>query len=315
MKVAAQGTKTPRRTPFTATAAWLIGISLTMAVLTQTSVVWAEQGALDNALAAYGRGELDQALEGFEAALRQGGNSADQLVTIHVHLGVLRGAESDLESARRSFEIALVLNPMLSTPDELGGQLRSSFNDLRAARSGRRLMVEIRPEGSAAVEVVATNAPPGLVSTMRLRALDQRGVSELWGRSMSGSGPTTVALPPTLWQGSESSILSLVVDALDAHGNVLARGEEELQRPLEASASRDDVTGDGTEVSDGGAEGEGRSNGGQPEERRRRWEWYQHPALWVVVGLLVVGGVTTGVVLGTRDDDGGSYVLGAPQVR
>lgn len=317
MKAIALTTRKSRPAPLTATAYPLICIALTMAVLTQGAVARAEQEVLDAALATYGRGELDQALEGFEAALQIGDNSADQLIAIHIHLGILRGAGSDLESARRSFEVALALNPMLPTPDELGGQLRNDFEDLRSARSGRRLMVEVRPEANAAIEVAAANAPPGLVSTLGLRATDPGGGTELWTRSVDGAGPTTVALPAVLWQASDRTIVSLVVDALDVHGNLLARGEEELQRSIETPDGNDDVNGVGNQDPNAGVGGDGNSDGPPAEGRRRRWEWWQHPALWVVVGALVVGGVTAGVVLGTRDDDTGNsnYVLGAPVVQ
>lgn len=283
---------------------------IAVATVALASSARGEQATLEDALGAYSRGELDQALEGFELALSRGGNSADQLVDIHVHLGVLRGASGDVDAARRAFEVALALDPMLSAPAELGGQLRSVFDDIRGARSGRRMAMSLRIIDETSVELVVTSAPLGLVSTLQIRALSPENGQELWSRPIDGAGPATLALPGDLWQGDDHALVTLVAEAQDRYGNTFARGQVELQRPEEERPQEDEVVPDQTltqqQIVDNGNE--------EQQERRRRFEWYQHPALWVVVGLVVAGGVATGVVLGTRDD-ADRYMLGAPQVR
>lgn len=291
------------------TARWILTVAMAAAAVAASTPARGEEAGLRAALAAYDQGELDQALAAFDAALRSGQNGPEDLVTIHLHLGVLRGAGGDVDAARRSFEIALALNPSLPTPSEAGGQLRVLFEDLRAARAGRGLAVELRPsqEGGARVEAAAVNAPPGLVAGLRLRATSGPQGSGAWTRELNVPGPSVVMVPDEAFGGE--SILALSVDALDGYGNRLARALAEVARdpgagdePPSTSPVAESATGpagpDGTVPS--------------TTHRRRRWEWYQHPALWVVVGLVVAGGVTAGVVFGTSED---RYIVGAPQVR
>lgn len=285
-------------------ARWTLAAAVAAVAIVASSSARAEGSGLRAALSAYDHGELDQALAAFDAALRSGQNGPEDLVTIHVHLGVLRGAGGDVEAARRSFEIALALNPSLPTPSEAGGQLRALFEDLRAARAGRGLSVELRPVpgGGARVEAAAVNAPPGLVAGLRLRATSGPQAQNAWARELDVPGPSIVMVPDEAFGGEP--ILALGVDALDAHGNRLARALAEVARdeggnePASASSAPSAVTTADAEP--------------QPPAQRRRWAWYQHPALWVVVGLVVAGGVTAGVVVGTAED---RYIVGAPQVR
>jgi hypothetical protein len=99
------------------------------------------------------------------------------------------------------------------------------------------------------------------------------------------------------------SILALSVDAVDAHGNRLARALAEVARDAAAVEPGRSPAAAGATSPDPEP---------RPTTRRRRWEWYEHPALWVVVGLVVAGGVTAGIVVGTSED---RYIVGAPQVR
>jgi len=294
-----------------------VAVSCAALVLALCSTAGAEERSLDAALEAYDRGELDQALADFEAVLASGTNAPDDLVTIHVHLGILRGVGGDLESARRSFQTALALNPMLAAPSELGGQLRSLFEDLRSARAGRRLVVELRPQGDTTFEVSASNAPPGTVSSIRVVARAQPGGPSLWERRMDGPGPTTVTVPAATWPQRVETLV-LTVEAFDRSGNRLSLREAELARPAttatEGIGSTAEPGGDAgaaqaTEYDTGSTQAS--TEGGQ--RRHRRWRWYQHPAFWTVIGVLVVGGVTAGLVVGLSEND--RYVVGAPQVR
>jgi tetratricopeptide (TPR) repeat protein len=275
------------------------------AVLATSATARAEESRLQAALSAYDQGELDQALEAFDAALRSGLNGPEDLVTIHVHLGVLRGAGGDVEAARRSFEVALALNPALPTPSEAGGQLRTLFEDLRAARAGRGMAVELRPAGGGArVEAAAINAPPGLVAGLRLRATSGPQAPSAWTRELNVPGPSIVMVPDEAFGGE--AILALSVDALDEHGNRLARALAEVAR----GATGDEPVP--AEISPDATHPEPSGAGARPPSHRGRWAWYEHPAFWVAIGLVVAGGVTAGIVVGTSDD---RYIVGAPQVR
>ena len=287
-------------------AAALLAAAVAIAAVTPAR---GERAGVEAALEIYDQGELDRALDAFEAALGAGGNRPEDLVTIHVHLGVLRGAGGDTEAARRSFETALALNPMLPAPSELGGQLRSLFEDLRSARSGRVLGVEVRPlsedGASGRVEAAAVNAPPGLVASLRIEASGARGGAASWTRTLTGAGPSVVTVPDEAFAGAP--LVSLSVAALDAQGNVLARADTELGRAAATEGPGPSAPPD--EAVEAPASTPDADTATTP---RRRWVWYRHPAFWVAIGLVVAGGVTAGVVVGTAED---RYVVGAPRVR
>lgn len=266
-------------------------VAVALALALWCAPVQGQDRPVDRAFAAYEAGELDVALELFDAALRAPDNEPSELLIIHLHLGVLLGATGQDEAARRSFAAALALDPELEAPPELGGELRQWFIEQRASRVEAMSVEAQAPPDLATgrtvtLQVEVHHAPEGLVESLRLRIGES---DEGWSLTIGGQGPSPVAIPAEAWPAEGSA--TLVIEALDEHGGVLARTEV-MVPPRE----------DGPEAIEEGG----------PDEGDEPRPWYHNPWLWVGLGVLVAGGVTVGVVLGTAEDQ---YILGAPRVR
>lgn len=264
-------------------------------------------GTLEEALAAYEEGQLNGALELFEEALLAPGHEVSELVTIHLYLGMLHAAMGEEPLARRSFEVCLALDPTHAGSDEFGPQLRQLFDEVRDAREGRALSIEIRRlsesgtnRGGVDVEIAALNAPEGLVAALELDAESSGEAAELTMR-VESAGPTVVTLPASL---VESGTVRLEVVAHDANGSVLARGREELHPSPAAMTEEAEEADDDAELDD---ETSTRDQGETRRQRRRRALWI---GLGVGLGTLVAGAVVLGATLGTAED---VYNFGPPQ--
>ncbi|MFO0712229.1 MAG: hypothetical protein U0353_20430 [Sandaracinus sp.] len=174
----------------------------------------ADDASLRAADAAYTRGALREAERLYEAALAEPGNGRDDLVVIHVHLGILAAAHGAERTARTHFTIALALDPHLPAPSELAGRDRSRFEQERP-REGLALEahVERAAEGVAAegVEVVGhiEHAPAGLVHHLELRCQGASAAVAPVGRDGRARLHTARCEGPT-------------IVARESHGGVLA---------------------------------------------------------------------------------------------
>ena len=183
----------------------------------------AAQDALEEASAAYDDGAFDRALELYRRALDDGGHPRDRLARIHHRLGTLLAAVGEDAAARGHFDVALAIEPSLAPPAELGPERRALFDDVRARRRAplridAAAMDPPRPEDTRlAVEI--EGAPTGAIAHLRIRVTPPGGAPWVEERPAS-SGAVTVAVPAAAWRASDRVIAE--IDALDAHGSVLA---------------------------------------------------------------------------------------------
>lgn len=287
----------------------LLALFLAVMLCPQGAAAEETTRALEAALETHRDGALDRALELFEEALNAPGNEPSDLITIHLYIGMLRGAMGEDQVARRSFEACLALDPSLAEHEEFGPRLQQAFEAVRAERAGRVLSVRVNPatigdqSGGLDVEIAATNAPEGLVAALELIASVESESPHLTLR-VDGAGPTTVTVPPV---AHHNTPIRLDVTALDAHGGVLARESRVISPPPTPLA--DPVESEGAEP--GSADGEGRSSDEQHGRREGRRRWYLSAWFWSIIGVVVAGGVTAGVVVGTAQH---RYIVGSPFV-
>jgi len=276
------------------------GLLMALVIASGPAATWA-QGAVAPALAAYQRGELDQAAQLFRQALETPGNSPETLVVIHRHLGILASASGDHEAARAAFEVSLALDPEQEAPSELGGAQRAPFDAARTAREGRRLRVEVQlpPAAVAAgaeVAVAATDAPEALVDAMRIRV--RSGERPEWFLRLDGAGPHTVAIPSSAI--SVGAATTVTAEALDRHGGVVGTAQEALL----LSTIRGGGAVDGPDLP-----------ASSPTDRVVRRSRHDLTWLWitlgVVGGVLVAGAITFTAIVYASDHQ---YAVGPPHV-
>lgn len=215
------------------------------------------QDALEAAGRAYDEGRLEEATRAYREAVRSGALDSSELVRAHLRLGILAALAGALDETERSFTIALALDPIRETPEELSPELRARFEALCESREGRRVTVAIsRVDGAIAFEV--RDAPEGLA-----RTIEVRGGEGFVARVPYEGAPVHLEPPP--------GALPIEATLLDQHGNRIAR----------AGARLDAVAVTATRPA--------------PEEPPTR-NLLESPWLWIVVGAIVIGiGVTVGV--------------------
>ena len=252
---------------------------------------------VEDAMAAYREGRLDQALARFQQALETGNQDPDMVVEIHLHIGIVRAAQGEQREAEAAFEAALALRPELDAPEELSPVHRQAFDRAQAARAGRRLRIQATPPaqvsrlGDTAVRIAVEDAPAAVA--INLVAVVESGDGGPALRRILGPGPATLTVPSDAWGTSRR--LSVTIDAEDRHGNVLISATLALRDGAGAGAAADDGAGIGGPITGGAVDGE---DDGLP--------W-----LWIGIGALVAAGALTGVLLATAED---RYVVGAPMV-
>ncbi|MCB9596804.1 MAG: hypothetical protein H6719_29040 [Sandaracinaceae bacterium] len=253
--------------------------------------------SVDDALAHYRAGRIEEALAAFEQVRQSATDDPAALVTTHVYLGVIHAAMGDEPLARRDFAVALALDPSLSPPSELGPAQQRIFEDVR--QSTRALTVSVEaPDAPVAGEPVALrasaqNVPAHIVAALRVRATPEDG--EAWVTRVEGT-EAAVTVPASAWSGGTR--LSLLVEALTTHGGVLARGQQPLvaRLPDVVAAAAVDTADPAVATTDEG--------GGSVAEEA----WF-----WILIGALVAGGVAAAILIptvGTQD----VYDLGAPTI-
>lgn len=250
--------------------------------------------SVDEAIAAYEAGRIDDAQARLEAIVARGRAGPDDLHRVHLHLGILAAVMGETDRAERAWRLALALRPATETPAELAPAQRAIFERLRAQAAA--LSVRAAAVGAASNEAATTvrvdvaNAPDGSVTQIRSLATPASGGAP-WSATVGAGEPTELAIPAIAWRAATR--LDVVIEALDAHGGVLARTELTL-RHAQASAAHPAL-----------ATGEAPASGGGSVVEEA---WF-----WVVIGALVLGGAALGIGLAlTLGPE--QYVLEGPTI-
>lgn len=236
---------------------------------------------LDDALAHYREGRLEQAVDALDAVRRSAVEQPRTLVTAHLYLGVLHATMGDEPLARRDFSVALALDPRLEAPSELSPTLRAVFDEVRGTTEA--VVVDVTPDGEPTVgaavplSVAVRYVPAHAAAAIRVRAMPEEG--EAWITRVEGL-EGQVEVPASAWGGGTR--LRIVVEALTPHGGVLARSETPLTGGLPAVAAASAVPAPS-------APGDDEGGGSVVEEA-----WF-----WIVIGVLVAGGVAAAILIPT----------------
>lgn len=211
----------------------ITGVTLALVVMTTLAGVHvsrADAVSIAHAEAAYARGALREANRLFLASLREPGHTREELVRIHLHLGIIAGASGAERTSQAHFAIALAIDPALPVPAELAGRDRSRFEQARPAHP-LTLSVEATPgpatAGALSLMLRLAHAPPRGVDHVELACAGtsipvepvRRGGTLQGGRASIG---------PDTCPGAE---LALVATARNSFGGVLAHHEARIPRP------------------------------------------------------------------------------------
>lgn len=204
------------------------GVLLALALSTWTATATA-QDALADAERAYAAGRIDEARASYERALAEG-RSRDELHRIHLQLGVLHAVTGDREAARAAFAIALALRPDAEPPAELDPTTQAEFRALRTEARAIEVLVEpvgeVSRDAPTVLRLRVDHPLASLASRVRVRA-EPPGAPPWTSTVALEEAGTEVALPPMAWRASDQ--LEVTVDALDAHGGVLATAQRSLR--------------------------------------------------------------------------------------
>ena len=241
---------------------------------------------LDEALRLYADARLDRALSAFETLLSSGGDDAQTLATICLHLGVLRSGAGDLVHAREAFQELLAIRPDASLPDGLGPTVEQAFHDARQA-AGPAPLAPVLELGPRRVRVGAIGTEARLVARTVLEVRVGPG-QEQSHRSLEreGPGPHIIAVP---LEGATE----LHARVLDAHGWLLASATAPVPRLAVPASSA--IMASGADPS---------SAHSAPLVTR----WW----LWAGIGAAVAGGVAIVLIAGGSSADGAT--VGAPSL-
>ncbi|MGE5185142.1 MAG: hypothetical protein ACM31C_23900 [Acidobacteriota bacterium] len=167
--------------------------------------------------------EYEKALVLVDNAIARGGLDARKLAQLHLEAGKLAAGLDHPEAARDHFARALAIDPSVELPAGTSPKLVEPFEAARSHTSPLQVQVA-RARDQV---MVGANDPLGLVASVDVRAVDDRGREQ----HSQGRLPFVATLPPRARE--------VTVVALDAHGNRLAEQHlaPEPERIAAASAS------------------------------------------------------------------------------
>ncbi len=253
-------------------------LALALAVLASSAgLASAQPSPLQQAEAAYLEIDFDATHRHAMAALRAGGNSAEQLVRIYQLLGIASSALGQGAEARDFFVRMLALDRDAQLDASVPPRLRDPFLEARgvwAARPGRfDLQVGLdRPRSALRVEVAD---PSGMAARIEVHGRGQ-GEAEYVSQEVEARSAVDVVLPGA----GAADRVEYYIDVLDEHGNRM-RSEGSAISPR--SVGRDPV-----------APGAAAAVGGRSV--------FEEPAFWIVTAIIVAAGAATaaGVVIDQR---------------
>jgi hypothetical protein len=258
-------------------ACMLVGATL---AISSSAAAQASSGALARAEQSYLDVDFDGTLSAAQEALREGGHTPAQLVRIYELLGVSSAAVGENERARDFFVRMLAIDMSADLDDTVPPRLRAPFLEARGIVTSRpaRLGAEVGLARVQSALHVALTDPFQLGRTLRVHARLE-GTLEFATREEAAQ-PVMFA---RLDGAATADRVEYWVELVDPFGNqILVLGTEFEPR----------VVGRVSTAPGGGGGGAGGGGGG---------DIASEPWLWIVIGVVVVGGgVTAGVILGDQ---------------
>lgn len=246
-------------------AAALILLSLTASASAQD---------VEAAVTAYHEARFDDASRILDEVLQTPMEDPAELSRAHFLLARLAIIEGRREDAQAHFEIALAIDPQLTTPDDLPPDDAAEFQRVRESRRGEPIEIQVTPDGPVVggetlnLRYEVQNSPAGLVTAVRARP----GID---GTAIRSAGTqNSLTIPGHFWS---SGSLGVAVEAVTDTGAVARR----VQLTFEA-----DEPGDDSAIT-------------------------ASPWFWVAIGSGVAV-VAAAVVIGVVVASGGTNEFGAP---
>jgi hypothetical protein len=244
-----------------------------------------------------------EARAAFESAARLEGNRADDLAAIHLHLGMLAGAEDREDEAEEHFRLLLAVDPSAELPAGQPPKISRPFASAQAFWGTARLRVEHDPPREwvvgrpADLRIETADDLLHIVSAARLHVWRVGEGAERAYRQ-EGAGPFVFPVPEDLLQ--EAGEIAYRVELLGPDSSVIhVLGDEALVVPV-TPAPPGPVPEIRTIV---------RNVDPAPEPPRpvwRRW-WF-----WTIIGVAVAGvaaGTAVALVVPGRGIDFGAPTL------
>ena len=249
-----------------------------ISVPASASVVHA-QDMLAQAEQAYLEVDFPQTERMAQAALEAGGNNERRMIRIYQLIGLARSVEGDNDGSRAAYMRMLALDPDIEVDRNQPPHLRASFQEARGYWANRTERFETQMRASRA---------QGAIRVMLTDPIRMAATIVLYTRISGDIEFAETRVPPRSSQlisveaiedGESVEYYAVVIDAYD--NTLITYGNEDephrIGRLPEASAPR-----------------EGSS---APRESVLR-----SPVFWAITGsLLVAGGVTAGILIGSND--------------
>lgn len=176
--------------------------------------------SIEQALAHFERGEVEEARAAFEALIEAGDAVPATVARAERHLGILYFAEGRDELGLRAFERSLAIEPEQTVPSEVSPEQQTVFRTVQRARVDQPMTFVVQEvEGGFVARLV--QAPPDFVTELQARSGEMR------------------------WQGDAESVQVALEDAAaldhrvpvtlvarDAHGNVVLRMRRTFERDV-----------------------------------------------------------------------------------
>ena len=219
--------------------------------------------------------DFSAALVAAQAALREGGHTPEELVRIYQLLGVCSASEGLAERARDYFLRMLAINPETELDDTVPPRLRAPFLEARGIVTARpqRLGAEVGIARAQSAVHISLVDPFQMGQTLIVHARIEGGLEF----TTSEERPRA-SLDVRLAGSDSADRIEYWLELKDPFGNqVLVMGSEFEPRVV----GRMSVAGAGAATNTGG-------------------NVLEEPWLWIVVGVVVVGGAVTAGVLGDQ---------------
>jgi tetratricopeptide (TPR) repeat protein len=276
-------------------------VGLSLLLLCLAIPAWATPKAFGQADTAWHTGELEKAMNLYQAALDKGGLDPNEVVIAYSRIGTVRAALKDQNAALSAFRVASSIDPEFELPADSGPVARKLYERARKdaeALGGERLELNLTtPETIPASKefTVETSIPEGfavLVSQVVVTVSDPVS-GKRWRRAQPAEPKLTFEFPKRVAiRGARLSVKAIAADSKDNAWTV-AESKIKVEGVRELSAVGDDPFGE------------------KPEPKKdKKSDFFdlEGPLPWIVGGVLVVGAIV--VYAATRSPD--EVAIGAP---
>jgi tetratricopeptide (TPR) repeat protein len=256
-----------------------IGLLAGICVLLWPAFPRLEGGETTNALLGkatdlYSELRFEEAIKVLDRAIKNPGNTREQLVRAHLLRGICLGSVGRYKQAKHAFACVLALDPSARLDRDLAPRVREPFRRLLSGKRPRLDVAVLPPARAVSGNPIRFTAAVkedtlGLSRAVRIWIRPDRASRYSSVRAvLRGEVEVQIAVPATLWEGNgpgESVAWYAVI--LGENQSTLKRFGDEIH-PLSIGVADREVAAAGSEET----------------------HWYQRWWVWAIVGSVVAGG-------------------------